>query len=255
MRGEKEVRILRIREGEAAEADDLVAVEEPLALHVNGARLVTLLYTPPMALELALGHLLSEGIIASREDVVSFSHRKDGVFIGIRGEVPSGPAERVITSGCGGGISGEYPENLQKIKKITSELPIHHERVAELADDFRKKSRLFEETGGVHSAALSDGAGIIVFAEDIGRHNAADKVFGKCLMDGIDTSDKALLTTGRISSEIVIKAARSSVPVIVSRSAPTSLAVTLAENFGITLVGFARGRRMNVYCHAKRIVK
>lgn len=252
MRGEKKFEVLSIRDGEGGKAEDKVAVEEPIALYVNGTRLATLLYTPPMAIELAVGHLFSEGLIAGRDDITSLSVRKGLVLVEIKGEVPTEFAGRTITSGCGA-VSAAYPANLRQIKKIKGGPEISQERILELADSFRKMSRLFEETGGVHSAALSDGADIIVFADDIGRHNAADKVFGACLMEGIDAAGKILLTTGRISSEITLKAAKNGVAIVISRSAPTSLAIHLAERLGVTLVGFARGKRMNVYTHSQRV--
>jgi FdhD protein len=114
-------------------------------------------------------------------------------------------------------------------------------------------SILFKSTGGAHAAALCDTEEILVFKEDIGRHNAVDKVFGECLMRGIETYGKTLLTSGRISSEMLLKAVKCEIAVVVSRSAPTSLAVQFAEAAGITLVGFARGRRMNIYSKDHRI--
>jgi FdhD protein len=106
----------------------------------------------------------------------------------------------------------------------------------------------------VHSAALCENGKILVFSEDIGRHNAMDKVFGECLMKGIPTEDRLVVTSGRISSEILLKVARRQVPILISKSAPTSLGVKLAERLGITLVGFVRGKRANVYANNWRVV-
>ena len=105
----------------------------------------------------------------------------------------------------------------------------------------------------MHSAALCDTTNIIVFSEDIGRHNAIDKIFGECLLNDITTDDHIIITSGRISSEILLKVAKRNVPLIVSKSAPTDLGVRLADELGVTLVGFVRGKRMNVYTHAGRI--
>jgi FdhD protein len=252
---EKKIKLIRIDGGEGSEVSDSVAVEASLAIYVGGRELVTLLYTPPMALELALGYLLSEGLISDRGDVESLSLKKNGVLVELAGGAPhmDVPAARVLTSGCGGGITFTYPQGIKQIKKLSTSFSIPAQDIIELAAGFRKGSRLFEETGGVHSAALTDGSGFLAFADDIGRHNAVDKVFGKCFMGGIETRDRILLTTGRVSSEVLIKAAKRGVPVVVSRGAPTSLAVELAEKLGVTLVGFARGRRMNVYTHADRV--
>ena len=114
-------------------------------------------------------------------------------------------------------------------------------------------SKLFKSTGGAHAAALCDSDRLLVFKEDIGRHNAVDKAFGECLTNGIETEGKLLLTSGRISSEILLKSVKRGIAILASRSAPTSLAVQFAEKAGLTLVGFVRGKRMNVYSNAQRI--
>lgn len=255
MAGEKQISLYRVIDGAVSEEQDLVAVEEAVRLHVGGRELVTLLYTPPMALELALGYMLSEGIIASREDISSFSIKRGAIFIELSHGLPDAPtpAIRTLTSGCGGGITFTYPQGIKDIKKIRSGLSVPWDKVLELTSRFRKGSPLFERTGGVHSAALSDGEEFIAFADDIGRHNAVDKVFGRCLLDGTDTPDRILFTTGRVSSEILLKCAKRGVPLIISRGAPTSLALTLGERLGITVAGFVRGRKMNVYTHPERV--
>jgi FdhD protein len=255
--GEKRVFITRFDSGAPSKMEDIVATEEALTVFANGLEVATLLYTPPMTLELTLGYLFSEGMIKSRDDVTSLSIKKGSVFVDLR-DTPQkreGSAGKTVTSGCGGGVSFIYPQGMQDIKKLKSKRVIPQDKVLELASHFRKISELFEKTGGVHSAALSDGKEFVAFAEDIGRHNAVDKVFGKCLLEGINTEDTLLFTTGRVSSEILLKCAKRRTPVIVSRSAPTSLSVRLGERLGITVIGFARGRRMNVYTHPERVLE
>ena len=132
-------------------------------------------------------------------------------------------------------------------------MKINYGEVVNLMREFQRSSYLFKRTGGVHSAALCRREEIEIFAEDIGRHNAIDKVFGESLLKDIQTEDKVALTSGRISSEIVIKVLRRGVPILISLGAPTDLAVSLAEKMRITVIGFARGRRMNVYTHGFRI--
>lgn len=251
----KKISLLRIDSSEASRVDDVVAVEDPLTLFVDGTELVTLLYTPPLAEELALGYLLSEGIIAMMDDVRMVSAVKDGVDVRLVSPVKLDTAGRVrvLTSGCGGGITFTHPKGLKQLKKITSVFTVTTAEVAGLVASFRTGSGLFEETGGVHSAAIADRGKILAFAEDIGRHNAVDKVFGICLKQGIGTADKILLSTGRVSSEILVKCVKRGLPVLVSRSAPTSLAVELAARFDITLIGFARGKRMNIYSGEQRV--
>jgi len=123
-----------------------------------------------------------------------------------------------------------------------------------LVRESRHRSSIYRMTGGVHSAALCDRKHILVFADDIGRHNAIDKIFGQCLLENIPIGENIILTSGRISSEILLKVAKRKIPMIISKSAPTDLGVRLAEDLGITLIGFARGRRMNVYAHDRRMV-
>ena len=118
---------------------------------------------------------------------------------------------------------------------------------------FQMKSELYKTTGGTHSAALSDGENILIFHEDIGRHNAVDKVIGDAFLQQIRLDDKILITSGRVSSEILLKVAKGGIPLLVAISAPTDMAVELANKLGITLIGFARGKRMNVYTHEERI--
>jgi FdhD protein len=122
-----------------------------------------------------------------------------------------------------------------------------------LQSEFQRKSVLFRETGGVHSAALANGEAIRIFMADIGRHNAIDKVIGKALLSGLNLADLVMLTSGRISSEIVLKVAHCGTPILVSRSAPTDRAVEMAKQVNLTVIGFARGSRMNIYSGEERI--
>jgi FdhD protein len=137
--------------------------------------------------------------------------------------------------------------------KVESKVQVTAATIFNLMREFQHRSELYRSTGGVHSAALADNQGITVFAEDIGRHNAIDKIFGQCFDRGLPVQERMILTSGRISSEIVVKVARRKVPVLISKSAPTNAGVKLADELGITLVGFVRGARMNVYTHDGRV--
>ena len=130
---------------------------------------------------------------------------------------------------------------------------ISAEDVFGLVKQFQHRSEVYRATGGVHSAALCRGRQILVFAEDIGRHNAVDKIFGRCLLEDIATEGGVVVTSGRISSEILLKVAKRDIPLLLSKAAPTNLGVKLADDLGITLIGFVRGRRMNVYSHGWRV--
>ncbi|HKZ56668.1 MAG TPA: formate dehydrogenase accessory sulfurtransferase FdhD, partial [Thermodesulfovibrionales bacterium] len=123
-----------------------------------------------------------------------------------------------------------------------------------LFKEFQQRSEIFRLTGGVHSAALSDGEKILVFAEDIGRHNAIDKIIGYSILEKIPFAGKLILVSGRLSSEIVSKCSRWGIPIVASRAAPTNLAIEIAETSGITLIGFVRGERINIYTNPQRII-
>ncbi len=137
--------------------------------------------------------------------------------------------------------------------KIKSRFKISSQSILSLMREFQRRSTLFKKTGAVHSAALSNGRDILIFREDIGRHSAVDKIIGRALVEGIDMRDKIILSSGRISSEILLKAQKCVIPVVISRGAPTSQAVKLARDLNITVVGFARGDRVNVYSGVERI--
>jgi FdhD protein len=139
-------------------------------------------------------------------------------------------------------------------RSVTGDVKVDVQDIIELMKKFNKNSELFLSTGGVHSVALCQGKEILLFHEDIGRHNALDKVIGEAAFKGIDTSDKMMVMSGRISSEILIKAAKRKIPIVISRSAPTDLAIDYANNLGITVIGFARGNRMNIYTRDDRIM-
>ena len=234
-------------------AAESVVTESPLSIRINGSHLSTLMCTPLDLDYLVTGYLLSAGVI-DRPDEIGSSRISiaDGIAaVHIPGyDMGSMPAGAQV-SGCG---RGEI--YLDVISHCTRNDNYSRFTASELLGQmsvFNKSSKLFLATGGVHSAALSTGRGIIFVHEDIGRHNAVDKVIGHAACSGVSLSDKVLLTSGRLSSEILIKAAKRGLPVVVSRSAPTTLAVELAVRLNITLVGFARGNRMNIYAGESRI--
>jgi FdhD protein len=160
--------------------------------------------------------------------------------------------KRVISSGCGRGASF-YSAADATSQKVESQMKISADEVFALVLEFQHGSELHLATHGVHSAALYDQRSILVFSDDIGRHNAIDKIFGKCLLEDIPTRDRIVISSGRISSEILHKVAKRGVPVIISISAPTNLGVRIADDLGITLIASVRGKRMNVYTHGWRV--
>ena len=255
--GTEKIAIHRVtREGKQA-AEDLVVTELPLTIMLNGQELVTLLCSAVDLKHLAIGFLASEGLLKTRDDIkrVTVDQRKSVVRIetiaaGI--EEPEAIFKRIITPGCGRGASF-YSAADSGLEKATSELSVTAGAIFDLMKTFQHHSEVFLTTGGVHSAALCNEKDVVIFSEDIGRHNAIDRIFGRCFMEDIDTTDGIIVTSGRVSSEIVVKIARRRVPMLVSKSAPTSTAVKMAGDLGITLAGFVRGNRMNVYTHDWRI--
>lgn len=202
--------------------------------------------------ELTIGFLYSEGFIdeISTIENINIDEEKGIAYVYIKERKSLSEklqGKRTITSGCGKGTLFYNVLDSFKSKKIEKPLDIKIEEIKSLVKEFNFKSELFLSTGGVHSCALCSKSGILIFEEDIGRHNALDKILGRAFMDGIDLSDKLVLTSGRISSEMLIKVAKRGIPAIISRAAPTSLSVELARELNITVVGFARGEKMNIY--------
>ena len=246
------------REGRQ-DVEDLVTRETPLTIILNNRELVTLLCSPLELEYLAVGFLESEGLIKNRDEVKKLIVDEQRGVARVETKEDKDFAgellfKRLITSGCSGGVSFYRPGDAQNLVRVVSQLSVSAARIFNLVKQFQNSSQIFQETGGVHSAALCDMSGILVFSEDIGRHNAIDKVFGRCMLDDIPTDDRIVITSGRISSEILLKVARRKVPVLVSRSAPTNIGVILAEDSGITLLGFVRGEKMNIYAHSWRII-
>lgn len=249
---------MRVTDHDSMTLEDTVVGEFPMTLMLNDQELVTMLCTPADLKYLAVGFLFSEGFIESKDDVKQVTVNQGTGVVRVDTTTAEGIDRealfsRIITSGCGRGASFYSATDLSG-EKVQSLTKIAVASVLALTSEFQRRSETYRATGGVHSAALCDERNILVFSEDIGRHNAMDKVFGECLMKDTPTDDRIVVTSGRISSEILLKVARRKVPILISKSAPTSLAVKLADDLGITLVGFVRGKRANVYTNTWRII-
>jgi FdhD protein len=250
------IQIIRYTGADASVVEDEIVRERALTIVLNSEELVTLLCSPGDFDHLAAGYLASEDIISSAADIQDLSVNENTAVVRIDTASPVKTGQtfkRVISSGCGRGAALYSAADVTSLKPVTSTLSVLPSQVYQMIRDFQHRSELFKETGGVHSAAIATPDGIEFFTDDVGRHNAVDKLFGRALLEKLDFSSKMLLTSGRISSEIVSKVARRNVGFLVSRSAPTSSAVELSERLNITLIGFVRGERMNVYTHAERI--
>ncbi|HYA31544.1 MAG TPA: formate dehydrogenase accessory sulfurtransferase FdhD [Thermodesulfovibrionales bacterium] len=244
-------KVCKHTDGSFEYTEDLLALEKKVRISVNGKEVVSLYCTPHMVKELAVGLMMTENIIRGNWCAERMAIEYGGeilVDIPAEGEVVT--KGQTITSGCVGGVTFE---NETETCVIEDPFTIDRDSLRYLFSDFQARSELYKLTGCVHSAALSDGKVIICFAEDIGRHNAVDKVIGYALLEHILFSGKIMLASGRISSEISSKCSRWGIPILATRTAPTNRAVEIADKRGVTVVGFVRGSRFNVYTHPERI--
>ncbi|WP_312561007.1 formate dehydrogenase accessory sulfurtransferase FdhD [Anaerospora sp.] len=239
---------------------DMVSEEEPLTLYLNGKELVTMLCSPVEQRYLALGFLVSEGMIGSIADLTEFTVEEErGLIWAEADQVPDNAGrmylKRCLTACCGRGRAEFYFANDARVsKEINSELRVRAQDINKYALLLEHASATHQVTSGVHSGALAAGGRLVCFAEDIGRHNVFDKLYGKCLEGGVSLADKILVFSGRVSSEIILKVSKMGVPVVVARSVPTSLAIDMAVKLGITLIGVAKGDWFHVYTNAERVV-
>jgi len=253
-----EVDILRIDRDRKENLKDTVTDEVPLTIELEGKELVTLLCSPDNLRELSIGFLYSAGLIKSMNDIENIVIDNQNLISHIElknKDTLSEPVfKRLYTSGCGKGVFFYNALDLMHRKVEIGNFKISAGKITELMKTFQKDSLAFKETGGVHSAALSDGEDIVVFKEDIGRHNAIDKIAGEALIKNLNMTDLIVLTSGRITSEIVFKVRKMGSALLISRSAPTDQAIKVAGDGNLTLVGFVRGQKMNVYTVKERVI-
>jgi FdhD protein len=239
-----------------------VAAEHPLTLVVNGVELATLVCSPSHLDELALGFLTAEGILRPGEPLERFFVDEDRGRAVVEASGRDMEVERAtfgkryVGSCCGKSRTGFYLANdARTARRVEADLRVDPATCLRLMEGLRAASPVFGRTGGVHNAGLATGGRLEVVRTDIGRHNTLDKLYGWALEAGLDLGERAIVFSGRISSEIVLKVAKMGCPVLVSKSAPTGLALQMADDLGITAAGFARGDRLNVYTHPQRILR
>jgi len=237
---------LRVRGAHADEVAGEVVREQPLTIYVNGEKFLTLLCSPIDLEALVVGYLWMEKVIGGLDEIrhVEVSPVDGRAEVTLAGPV-SLPTERILTSGCGGGITFRIDHRL--FPRLASTLRVHPETLSLRMKDLFAAAVHYKTSRGIHGAALTDGERLLVVAEDVGRHNAVDKIKGAALRQGIPTEDRILLSTGRISSEMLLKAARMGVPLVASRTSPTEMAVALAEQLNITVCGYVRTDSLNLY--------
>jgi FdhD protein len=233
-----------------------VIAEATVTLAVNGKPWLAFLCTPRDLEALAVGFLYNEALISSRDDVslVEACRRRGLVDVWLTRGIEK-PTQWLRTSGCTGGFTASAGNAGQALAYTIEDggLAMRPAEISDLLLRLFESQDLYRSTGGVHTSALADRDRIVLCAEDIGRHNTFDKSAGRCLLEGIRVSQPVLITTGRVSSEMLQKAARFGAPMVISRTSPTALSVELAERWGITLIGYARPNRFDVYTHSERI--
>ena len=220
----------------------------------------TILCSPFELKELAIGHLLSEGIIKSTKEIQDILFKpKNSCFVNLQPEIKfqerlslSRLHQRIVTSACGGQSTYQFS---RKPQKVTSKLTVQAEIIFEAVKQLNFKAKTYKQTGGVHAAALYTSNGsIVALAEDVGRHNAVDKVIGIAAAKEIKFDDLFLASTGRLSGDIVYKAAKVGIPIVTSLGAALDSGFEMAQKANLTLVGFVRGKRINIYTYPERIL-
>ncbi len=256
----KAVEIFRIVEDGAADgkALDKVIVERPITIMVNGVGSFTILCTPTDLTALAVGFVFTEGIISSMNDVISISSDPaipDVIAIVTKDQSPAATNRNlVVTSSCGLCGVRNIEELLARANQCDDSLKIRRDTLTVVLENMESMQHVFSQTGGAHAAGVFTADGeIVAFAEDIGRHNTMDKAIGKCILEGRPTGECGIVLSGRVSFEMVAKAARAGIGLILAVSAPSSFAIDAADKLNVTICGFARAGRANVYTHPKRI--
>ena len=259
------VDIIRVVDAAAGRADDVSAAEEPLEIRLDDEPFVVTMRTPGADADLAAGFLLSENIVRQAEEIAGMRHcaRNDNIlYVTLTGGAAQRAAEAMtrrrhvaVTSACGVCGRRSIDDLMRHARRVESAMAISDRTIAGLPAALRAAQRAFDQTGGLHAAGLFDAHGTLLrAAEDVGRHNAVDKVLGAELRAGaLPLSERILFVSGRTSFEIIQKAVMAGVAIVAAVSAPSSLAIDLARTANLTLLGFVRGAGFNVYAHAERV--
>lgn len=252
--GVRPVRYISLGAGPSQVVDGEVVEETLACISVNGQELATFMCSPRDLDKMALGFLFNEGIIERRDDVraLHISRSDTCVDVWLQDSQAVLPERPIVTAGCGGGVtfddlSGEH-------QPLAVDLRVTPTQLANLMRQMHLGATLYQRARGIHTAALADDGRLLLQVEDVGRHNCLDKLAGGALLDGLDTRGHIVLTSGRISSEMLNKARRLQTPIVCSRTSPTSLSVRLAEAWNITIVAYLRQDRMRVYTHPDRVI-
>lgn len=251
--------ILKANKDNIHAAEDMVVREIPLTVFFNEEEIVTLLCSPAQLEELTLGFLLTEGFLRSREDLHSIRYEQSENLMWVQGKARSTQKEimskRFLSACCGKSRASFYFANDARLAKPQhSSLQITLNEAYYYANFLQAHSPLFRATGGIHSGGIAQNGEVLFTSYDIGRHNVFDKLYGSAFQAGIELADHAVFFSGRISSEILLKVAKMNIPILIARSAPTDLALSLAQDLNITMIGFAREDRLNIYTCPERVI-
>ncbi|MCK4724441.1 MAG: formate dehydrogenase accessory sulfurtransferase FdhD [Anaerolineales bacterium] len=249
----KLIRYKKYQSGFWETIDAGIVIEEPVSLTVNGQVWLTFMCTPSDLDALAVGFLYNEGVINSSDDIASVKtcSNSENIDVWLNFSIEE-PKDWRRTSGCTGGLTSVRAQ--QKTTPILNGDVISPQNIIRMVSDLFDKQQIYRQVGGVHTSILYDGEDSFIMAEDIGRHNTLDKIAGRYILEQVDFGKKILITTGRVSSEMLQKAAKINASIVISRTSPSSLSVDMACQWGITLVGYARRDRFNIYSHPERIV-
>lgn len=243
----RKFRILRYRDGKIEELEDSIVVESFINIYINGKRYLQTPFTPKDKKKLVYGILFSEGFIKKIEDVLDYKEEGSRVYITLK-EKDLKFKEVIEDSDC-------FTKRLlldRRLHPLEVREKFEPEKILSLIKEFQNLPSLYKDTGGTHSSAIADNK-ILYWAEDISRRNAIDKVIGEAFLNSESFDDKIMMVSCRIPSDIILKIIRIGIPLIVSISSPTDRAITIAQTFGVTICGFARGKRMNIYSCFERV--
>lgn len=250
--------IVKIKDGKKFDVDDTLVREIKFEIYVNGKKVGALMTTPIDTKELSVGYLMSENIIEKVSDIEKISLINDGMGVDIQAKINKENlnklnAEGVVISGCGRAVTSSIDPEAIEAKRINNSFTVSSHVLLKQMSQFYTECPLYEQTGCVHTAKLFINEDEFFIGEDIAQHNTIDKAIGKALLKNADLSRAFLMVSGRLSSEMVAKAVMHQIPILVSRTATTCLGLMIARKFNLTLAGFARGDRMNIYSCEERI--
>lgn len=250
--------VIKIKSKTKILTGDTIVREIPITIYFNKEEVVTILCTPSHVRELTVGFLVSEGFVRNMDDIYVLGHHCEENVVRVQGRPRPGHVKtmnrRAMSSCCGKSrVSFNFENDASLVRVQESTTRISLDEAMFFANYLEHNSPLFKDTGGIHNGGVGRAGEVRYVCYDIGRHNVLDKILGRAHLQNLDLSDHILFFSGRVSSEILLKVAKMKIPVLVARSAPTDLAINLAEDLNITLVGFARGDRLNIYTCPERI--